>query len=327
MYFLTTTHSLPIPGVILGGEGTFSEGLGWSVETYRETLQELLDKGMRVRVQDQIVWLSNGLKYNPPSCPNNIKTWGKTFDDIPDSALKSQIYEAMKDASKRWRGVFSKEVRSPTTNTYHQPSLDLFEGVPPTRTPQGSAPGSGSGTGSGSVPGSGSLSTREREKPENPDPDLSADRTETTSPKLTVVPLDDRTAKKQELVRMLGPAHAKAFAAVKHEIGSTAFGPGMADSFTELRDLLDSFPSLADAKERCEHALAIRETEARRKRTMQYFGSAMWKRQNFEKALSLELADVDGTREQHSGNRTGECRDVFAVVDGFFDDMKRKENA
>ena len=110
--------------------------------------------------------------------------------------------------------------------------------------------------------------------------------------------VDPRTLKQREIVARIGPEHAKAFARVKSELKSTALGPSVVGDFAELRALLDGLPSLEDAEERCRHVLAVREREAIRKRTLQYFGSAMWKRHNFDKGLSLELADVDGTRDR-----------------------------
>jgi hypothetical protein len=115
----------------------------------------------------------------------------------------------------------------------------------------------------------------------------------------------EREKMKSRIVSKIGPEHAKAFARVKQAIGSTAMGPSVVDSFTELKALLDSLPSLADAEERCRHVLAVREAEAVSKKTVQYFGSTMWKRASFDKALALEMADVDGTRSTSRGGGDG----------------------
>lgn len=117
--------------------------------------------------------------------------------------------------------------------------------------------------------------------------------------------LDGRDRKKREIVAKIGPEHAMAFARVKSAIGSTAMGLSVVDGFTELRDLLESMPSLADAEAMCRHALAVREAEAMSKRSVQYFGSSMWKRSSFDKALALEIADVDGSRPASRGGGDG----------------------
>jgi hypothetical protein len=105
-------------------------------------------------------------------------------------------------------------------------------------------------------------------------------------------PTDERQRAISAIVARVGPAHAKAFAAVKAELGSTAIGPSAMDRFDELRALLETLASLSDAEERCLHVLAVREAEAREKRTLQYFGATMWRRTSFEKALAMEVDDV-----------------------------------
>lgn len=115
--------------------------------------------------------------------------------------------------------------------------------------------------------------------------------------RLVPLPVDERDRRRAEIVRIIGPKHAMAFQRVKKAIGSTAFGPSIVDDFAELRQLLSEIP-LDDAMERCEHALAVREAEALHSNppSMQYFGSGMWRRRNFENALTREIADVDGSR-------------------------------
>jgi hypothetical protein len=112
-------------------------------------------------------------------------------------------------------------------------------------------------------------------------------------PTLTLVDqLDERDQARRAIVSVIGTKHVEAFARVKHELKSQAIGPLPDDPFEQLRELVESMPSLDGVLERCEYALAIHEAEARKKKTLQYFGGSMWKRQTFEKALTFELADV-----------------------------------
>src|SRR6185295_15792399 len=131
--------------------------------------------------------------------------------------------------------------------------------------------------------------------PDAPTPEISPPRSRPWTPTL-VESLDEREKLKREIVAAIGPKHAMAFARVKSQLGSTALGPSVGDRFDQLRELLDEIPSLDGMQERCEYALAIQEAEALQKRTMQYFGSSMWKRATFEKALTFELDDVNGMR-------------------------------
>lgn len=307
VFYLTTPSSLPIPGVIVGGEATLAEQLGWSVEEYRMGYRELVEKGMKVRAEGRVVWLSNALKYQRIAGPKAIKGMSKVWDDIPEGELKAKIYEALKIACKSWSGLFAKVYGKGYGEGYAQL---LMEGLD-------TGSGTGSGTRSGSGSGTGSLS-RARE----PDPPTGSESSPAKEPdpsgKLIALPLEEPDRRKAAIVSKIGPAHAAAFQRVKSEIGSTAMGPSMADHFTELRELVDTLMGFDDVEERLEYALAIREAEARRKRTLQYFGSAMWKRQNFEKALTLTIADVE-----HAAS--GSQVDAMAVVDSFFDELARKE--
>lgn len=127
--------------------------------------------------------------------------------------------------------------------------------------------------------------------------------------RLVPLPVDERSARRAEIVRTIGPKHAMAFQRVKKAIGSTAFGPSVVDDHAELRQLLEEIP-LDDAMERCEHVLAVREAEAVRTNSMQYFGVGMWRRHNFMNALTREVADVDGSR-----SAPARSADVFSVAD------------
>lgn len=135
-------------------------------------------------------------------------------------------------------------------------------------------------------------------------------------PRLALVPLqgpnlNDRDRLRREVVSVIGQKHAKAFARVKSELGSTALGPSVVGKFDLLCELLDEMPVLDGALERCEYALSIREAEAIDKRTMQFFGHSMWKRDNFDKSLTFELAEVNGTRPTTGRER----KSVFEIGD------------
>ncbi len=111
--FLLTCPSLPIPGVVLGGEAALAEMLGWTPERLRERFAELSRNGLRVRREARIVWLQNALKYQPPSNPNMVKGWGKKWDDVPEGDLKLELWEALRIACKPWSVLFGKLFAKP----------------------------------------------------------------------------------------------------------------------------------------------------------------------------------------------------------------------
>lgn len=131
--FLLTCPSLPIPGVIIGGDAALAEQIGWTVERFQERFRELVTNGLEVAREGRIVWLKNALKYQPPANPNMIKGWSKTWDDVPEGQLRSELWEALKIACKSWSVLFSKLFAQPS-----RPRID-----------NGSANGSSNGSDTG----------------------------------------------------------------------------------------------------------------------------------------------------------------------------------
>jgi hypothetical protein len=118
LFLLTAPCTLPIPGVIVAGEAALAEQLGWTTERLRERLRELFQRELAISTEGRVVWLRNALKYQPPANPNMIKGWAKTWDDVPECALKIEIWEALRIACKTWSKLFEKGFREPSRNGY-----------------------------------------------------------------------------------------------------------------------------------------------------------------------------------------------------------------
>ena len=125
--FLLTCPSLPIPGVVVGGDGALADMIGWPTERLREGFAELSKHGLQVRREGRMLWLPNSLKYQPPAGPNAITCWGKKWDDVPEGVLKGELWEALRIACKRWLVLFGKLFPKPlpylVRDTYQEPSL------------------------------------------------------------------------------------------------------------------------------------------------------------------------------------------------------------
>lgn len=119
--FLLTCPSLPLPGVVVGGDGALAEQIGWSPERLREGFAELARNGLEVRREARIVWLPNALKYQPPAGPNAIKCWGKKWDDVPEGDLKAEMWEALRIACKSWGVLFAKLFPKPIPEPIREP--------------------------------------------------------------------------------------------------------------------------------------------------------------------------------------------------------------
>jgi hypothetical protein len=122
--FLLTCPSLPIPGVVVGGDAALAELLGWTPERLRERFHELLRNGLQVRRESRIVWLPNALKYQPPANPNMVKCWAGKWDDVPEGELKPELWEAIRIACKRWSVLFGKLFLKPLPEPLPEPFGD-----------------------------------------------------------------------------------------------------------------------------------------------------------------------------------------------------------
>jgi hypothetical protein len=114
--FLLTCPSLPIPGVVIGGDAALAELLGWLPERFLELFREVSQSGLQVRRESRLLWLPNGLKYQPPMNPNMVIGWSKKWDDVPEGDLKCDIWEALRISCKRWSILFAKLFQKPSRN-------------------------------------------------------------------------------------------------------------------------------------------------------------------------------------------------------------------
>jgi hypothetical protein len=86
-----------IPGVFKIGEAAFAEQLGWPLEGFRKAFREVFQQGMvKASWDDRLVWVPNGIKWNPPESPNVIRNWAEPWRHLPECALKVEIWHAFK---------------------------------------------------------------------------------------------------------------------------------------------------------------------------------------------------------------------------------------
>ncbi|MEM4359695.1 MAG: hypothetical protein QXT45_04145 [Candidatus Bilamarchaeaceae archaeon] len=100
-HLLTTPFSNAIGLYKAPIEGLAAE-IRWPARRYRDAIQDAIQHGI-IDVDEKalLVWVKNFLKYNPPTSPNQPKTWRTIFDELPPSPLKTkwiqQLY-AIRDA-------------------------------------------------------------------------------------------------------------------------------------------------------------------------------------------------------------------------------------
>jgi hypothetical protein len=101
-------------------------------------------------------------------------------------------------------------------------------------------------------------------------------------------------------LREVEKLHALAFNALRVQLGAQVRPMQLIGdpAGRELREYLQSLPTLASARDDCLHVLAIRELEAELGKTLKYFGASTWAPDSVKHALVRSLDDVRAEHEK-----------------------------
>ena len=81
----------------------------WPIRRYKNAFKELENKKLaRYDEKNQVIFLPNFIKYNPPANPKVIINWARQWSELPDSPLKYELYQLLKDIIKTKGEKFSK---------------------------------------------------------------------------------------------------------------------------------------------------------------------------------------------------------------------------
>ncbi len=122
LMLLTAPSPSPIPGVIIGGEAMLAELMGWSIERFRQGFREPLANGFAMASDTRLVWLKNAIRHQPPINMNVAKYWATGWSEIPECALKHELWIAIKSACLKWWGTLAAWFPEPLANGYPKPS-------------------------------------------------------------------------------------------------------------------------------------------------------------------------------------------------------------
>jgi hypothetical protein len=155
-YLLTAKEGCIIPGVIPAGAGAMAETLRWTPEAFREAFGELLAQGMaKVDWEAPLVWIPNAPRHNPPASPNVVRAWGKAWSDIPECALKDEMFRALESFclelgppfAKAFAEAFPEPLPHPSPNQEQEqeqeiqiPSVSAAQAIAPPTPPKGQGP-------------------------------------------------------------------------------------------------------------------------------------------------------------------------------------------
>lgn len=96
LYLLTTPHATNIPGLLAVSEETIAADLKWLLAGTKKALAELEAAGMaKLDREAGLLWVPNAIRHNPPRSPDNVKSWRKVWQLLPECALLTEAAEAM----------------------------------------------------------------------------------------------------------------------------------------------------------------------------------------------------------------------------------------
>lgn len=94
IYLLTCPYNGQIPGLYRAGKAAIAEELGWSLDEFDESFNELESAGMvKADWKNKIVFIPGMIKYNTPTSPNIIISWKKEWDLLSICKLKQEAYK------------------------------------------------------------------------------------------------------------------------------------------------------------------------------------------------------------------------------------------
>lgn len=111
---------------------------------------------------------------------------------------------------------------------------------------------------------------------------------------------DPRAAEQRRLVQEIHAAHRTTHERLRREFGFDAPGrPGYVPAMAvmgdpaerALRDLLAEQVTLDGFADRARHVLAVAEAEARREKSLRWFGASLWSRRSYGRAVSMAVGE------------------------------------
>lgn len=123
---------------------------------------------------------------------------------------------------------------------------------------------------------------------------VAQDQTSAPVSHLISIPQDPRVEETKRLLRNLIGLHVQAFNAVRAEVGAKvpAMQPLGDPTERALRTLIEAQVSLSGFEERCLHVLDVRHAEAKRTRSVKFFGQTVWDPDSFGRAVTMEVGET-----------------------------------
>jgi uncharacterized phage protein (TIGR02220 family) len=135
LYLLTGQRTTTFPGLVVAREAVMADDLGWSLEGFREAYAEVSAKGMaEADWKAGVVLLKKGLldssgdprETAKPESPNVLRSWAKSWDEIPECDLKMSYLRQLGTFAKAlgdpYVEAFRESFRKALAKAFHHPS-------------------------------------------------------------------------------------------------------------------------------------------------------------------------------------------------------------
>lgn len=132
---LTGPELSNIPGLFQANDAQLARALGWTLEAFGDAMRYALTHGMaKANWEAGLVWIPNAIRHNEPQSVNVVKSWKKTFDELPECDLKNEALLELKaytDAMPKafrlaFRHAFADAIRKASPIQEQEQEQDLF---------------------------------------------------------------------------------------------------------------------------------------------------------------------------------------------------------
>ncbi len=120
LYLLCGPRTTTFPGLVVAREAVMADDLGWSVEGFRQAFGEALREGLvEADWKAGVVVLKKALldgagdprETSRPESPNVLRSWSKSWDEVPDCALKADYLRHLGSFAQALGETFAQAFR------------------------------------------------------------------------------------------------------------------------------------------------------------------------------------------------------------------------
>ena len=116
-HLLTTPMSSPF-GLYKASMGGLADEIRWNTKRHRNAIKDAIKEGfIKYDEKHHVILIPKFLYYNKPNGPNQLKSWGKIFKEIPNSPLKHEFIHIVKGIA----GGMTDGMRDAMLNAFEMP--------------------------------------------------------------------------------------------------------------------------------------------------------------------------------------------------------------